>query len=248
MRKKHSGFFKNTSVLPTAICFFADAAILVEGAVEKLLLSRMIEKSAPGLLRRYVTILEVGGAHAHRFSGLLEFLSIPYLVITDLDSVEPDGKRKVCRADTEGARTSNASLKQFLGVELVAKLRELGVNEKTQMEHDRFIAFQTPVKVRRNGESMDMLGRTIEEAFVYQNLDMCRAWEIPLGIEIQQSLPETYQTVYELVRSGRLKKTDFALYMLGSSTEWAVPEYISEGLAWLKCRLEVGEITDGEQG
>ena len=228
--------------------FFADAAILVEGAVEKLLLPRIIEKSALGLSRRYVTILEVGGAHAHRFSGLLEFLSIPYLVITDLDSVEQDGQRKACRADTKGARTSNASLKQFFGVESVAELRKLGAAEKTQMEHDRFIAFQTPVKVRRDGESMDMLGRTIEEALVYQNLDMYRAGEIALGIEILESLPEIYQAVYELVRSGRLKKTDFALTMLGSSAEWIVPGYISEGLAWLKRRLEVDEVTDGEQG
>ena len=228
--------------------FFASAAILVEGAVEKLLLPRMIEKSASGLSRRYVTILEVGGAHAHRFSGLLEFLSIPYLVITDIDSVEPDGQRKTCRADTEGAQTSNASLRQFLGVESVAELCGLDVNKKTQTAHGPFIAFQTPVKVRRDGESMEMLGRTIEEAFVYQNLDMCRAGEIALGIEIPESLPETYRAVYEFVSSGRLKKTDFALYMLDSSAEWAVPEYISEGLAWLKRRLKVEEVTDGEQG
>ncbi|MEY8239748.1 MAG: ATP-dependent endonuclease, partial [Cycloclasticus sp.] len=69
--------------------FFSDAAILVEGTVEKLLLPEMINKSAPELNRVYLTTLEVGGAYANRFASLLEFLGMPYLVITDLDSVDP---------------------------------------------------------------------------------------------------------------------------------------------------------------
>ena len=228
--------------------FFADATILVEGTVEKLLLSGMIEKSAPKLGQCYITILEVGGAYAHRFASLLKFLSIPYLVITDIDSVEPDGRHKVCRADTEGAQTSNASLKQFLGIESIAELSELGVAEKIQTEHDRFIAFQTVLEVKRNGEEMQMLGRTIEEAFVYQNLDMYRTEKMTLGSEIPESLQDTYETVYEFVKSGGLKKTDFALGVLGSAAQWVVPEYISEGLAWLERHLDRDAVTDGDQG
>ena len=211
----------------------------------------MIEESAPGLLQRYVTILEVGGAHAHRFSGLLKFLSIPYLVITDLDSVKQNqnGRYEACRADTEGAQTSNSSLKHFLGVVSVARLRELGVDEKTQKEHDRFIVFQTPVKIVQNSKSTEeMLGRTFEEAFIYQNLDLCRAGNIALGIEKPQSPLETYETVYEFVREGKLKKTDFALTLLGSTAEWVVPEYISEGLGWLAFRLNVDTASDRGQG
>ena len=93
--------------------FFADAAILVEGTAEKLLMNSMIDKSAPGLKRNYLTILEVGGAYAHRFASLLEFLHLPYLVITDLDSVDPLDKRTVCRADVNGALSSNSTLKFF---------------------------------------------------------------------------------------------------------------------------------------
>ena len=226
--------------------FFADAAILVEGAVEKLLLPRMIEKSAPTLGQCYITILEVGGAYAHRFAGLLKFLSIPYLVITDIDSVELGGQHKVCRADTEGAQTSNASLKQFLGVESIAKLRKLGVAEKSQTAYDRFIAFQTVSKVQHNGKREEILGRTIEEAFIYQNLDIYRAEEMILGTEMPEHLPDVYKAVYEFVRSGGLKKTDFALDVLASTAQWTVPEYISEGLAWLERRLDRNAITDGD--
>lgn len=68
--------------------FFADAAILVEGTVEKILLPQMIEQCSTGLKSSYLSILEVGGAYAFRFRGLIEFLGIPALIITDLDSVE----------------------------------------------------------------------------------------------------------------------------------------------------------------
>jgi len=68
--------------------FFADAAILVEGNVERILLPAMIEKSADNLTKAYLSILEVGGAYAYKFKSLIEFLGIPALVITDLDSVK----------------------------------------------------------------------------------------------------------------------------------------------------------------
>ena len=67
--------------------FFADAAILVEGNVERLLLPIMIEKAASGLRSASLSILEVGGAFAHRFRELIRFLGISTLLITDLDSV-----------------------------------------------------------------------------------------------------------------------------------------------------------------
>jgi predicted ATP-dependent endonuclease of OLD family len=67
--------------------FFADAAILVEGNVERLLLPLMIEKEAKSLRSVSLCILEVGGAFGHRFKELLEFLGITTLIITDIDSV-----------------------------------------------------------------------------------------------------------------------------------------------------------------
>lgn len=68
--------------------FFADAVILVEGNVERLLLPVMIEKEAFSLRSACLSILEVGGAFGHRFKSLIEFLGLAALVITDLDSVK----------------------------------------------------------------------------------------------------------------------------------------------------------------
>jgi predicted ATP-dependent endonuclease of OLD family len=69
--------------------FFADAAVLVEGNVERLLLPLMIEKVAKSLRSSCLTILEVGGAFGHRFKTLIEFLGLTTLIITDIDSVGP---------------------------------------------------------------------------------------------------------------------------------------------------------------
>ncbi len=54
--------------------FFSDAAILVEGNVERLLLPVMIRKSAKTLRSACLCVLEVGGAFGHRFQSLIEFL------------------------------------------------------------------------------------------------------------------------------------------------------------------------------
>jgi len=73
--------------------FFSDAAVLVEGNVERLLMPAMIETAAPRLRSCALTILEVGGAFAHRFQELIEFVGLTTLVVTDLDSVEVKEER-----------------------------------------------------------------------------------------------------------------------------------------------------------
>lgn len=85
--------------------FFADAAIMVEGNVERLLLPLMINKSAPKLNSTYLSILEVGGAFAHLFKDLIEFLGLTTLIITDLDSVRPKLKKEEKTQDTAGKTT-----------------------------------------------------------------------------------------------------------------------------------------------
>lgn len=78
--------------------FFADAAILVEGNVERLVLPLMITQGAKRLSATYLSILEVGGAFAYRFRKLIEFLGLPTLIVTDLDSVYPASPKKEAAA------------------------------------------------------------------------------------------------------------------------------------------------------
>jgi predicted ATP-dependent endonuclease of OLD family len=89
--------------------FFADATILVEGNVERLLLPLMIGRSAPRLKSAYLSILEVGGAFAHRFKRLIEFLGLTTLIITDIDSVHPSTESSDSAEDIDGNRLDDSS-------------------------------------------------------------------------------------------------------------------------------------------
>lgn len=230
-------FLKRYLRLTHCDLFFADAAILVEGAVEKLLMASMIERSAVRLNTTYLTILEVGGAYAHRFEGLLSFLNIPYLVITDLDSVAPTGYPSACRADVVGARTSNASLKKLCGQATVADLIALTSADKQHATKDRCIAFQTDVLVTDGTANKLLRPRTLEEAIVYENFGLLRSSDLSIGITVPALLDDVYQEVYDRIRSDSFKKTDFAMDILACDKEWVVPGYIAEGLRWLEARL-----------
>lgn len=216
--------------------FFADAAILVEGTVEKLLLPKMIEKSSPKLRSIYLTILEVGGAYSHRFSSLLKFLNIPYLVITDLDSVNA-ADRKVCRGDTSGALTSNQSLRQFFGVKTVEDLMKIKPELKVDKKEDRCVVFQTDIRVTVGKSECVMRPRTLEEAFVYQNFDLARTKKLKIGGAMPEALDEAYEATFKGIVSSNFKKTEFALEVLEIDEDWNTPEYIAEGLQWLETRL-----------
>lgn len=230
-------FLKRYLRLTHCDLFFADAAILVEGAVEKLLMPSMIEVSASRLRSAYLTVLEVGGAYAHRFEGLLTFLHIPYLVVTDLDSVVPTGYRGACRADFSGALTSNASLKKLCNKETVVDLMAMSIIEKVDNAKDRCVSFETDVLVVENGAQLAMRPRTLEEAIAYENFELLRTGKISIGIPIPDTLPEAYQKIYDRIRSDNFKKTDFAMSLLAGTATWVVPTYIAEGLRWLEKRL-----------
>jgi hypothetical protein len=140
--------------------FFADAAILVEGNVERLLLPLMIEKEAKALRSAALSILEVGGAFGHRFRELICFLGITTLIITDIDSValvarpgdceegdeeefevpgEVDGNERrkkygrICEPTELGAVTANQTLIQWLPKKLtIADLLAVTEGEKIE--------------------------------------------------------------------------------------------------------------------
>ncbi len=221
--------------LPHCDLFFADAAVLVEGAVEKLLLPRMIEKVAPGLQSIYITILEVGGAYAYRFAGLLKFLGIPYVVITDLDSVDPTKNRKVCRANESGAVTSNASLTHYLGKSRVSDLADLKASAHVVDGESCYVAFPKPVNVA-GYQDKRMHGRTYEDTFAYENILLVRDKTLDMGITLpsKKSFDEEYQAVFERVKSDSFKKTEFALDVASSAADWSTPTYIADGLKWLE--------------
>lgn len=229
--------------------FFADAAILVEGNVERLLMPLMIKKVQPTLGSKYLSILEIGGAFGHRFRSLIDFLGITTLIITDLDSVRPSPEEagdtgeeeeeietgtprngSACLTDLPGAVTSNQTLIQWLPRKrTIQELLEAGEDVKECESNGPGstrvrVAYQVRCEVRWKKESSMLAGRTLEEAFALQNLEWCQANErqhLRLRIPGNQKhgLKELAEKLHGRVKGTHFKKTDFALALLGETED-----------------------------
>jgi len=244
--------------------FFADAAILVEGNVERLLLPLIIQKSAPELQSSHLTILEVSGAYAHKFQELIAFLGLPTLVITDLDSVRgpnpdaasnrSDGRpaaRSSCMTTQEGAVTSNHTLASWIPrIRLIEQLLDADEAVKsppTATGSPGFIrvAYQTRRPIRWHDQEASLAGRTFEEAFALENLEWCQhAAQADLRLRLPaatgMTLERLHEHIYKIVKS--FDKTDFALALITKDRDqWTAPRYIVDGLQWLRDRTMVNQ-------
>lgn len=201
--------------------FFADKAILIEGTSERLIIPAAIRKSASTLTNQYVTLMEVGGAYAHKFFPLLDFLGIPSLIITDIDTVGPEeGKtQKVAQRVHQGNGTSNATIKQWLPESTQTPLDLLEAAETTAIKRQgRYLSYQVPEEGRQ------ACGRSFEDAFILANPEL-------FDLTITGDINQDEEAAHELAREH--KKSDFALRFAIEKTDWKTPRYIQRGLDWL---------------
>lgn len=234
--------------------FFADAAILVEGAAENMLLPHFMRSKYPKLYQRYITILGVNGRHAHRLSPLIEKLCLPTLVITDLDPAEKEGHHKsVVPQRGEGQISGNYAIAKWLMKEKdIDKLLDFPEPKKEISFESPYhfsirIAYQTPVKVVFNGESKEAIPGTFEDCLIYSNYNLFKSTEIEdagsLVGQTQQLLnseltfEETCERIYQTLHNGKSdQKAEFALDVIYEIDPdmLSVPAYIEQGLTWLQ--------------
>lgn len=238
--------------------FFADAAVLVEGNAERLLMPQMISKTAPGLRSCYLSVLEIGGAYAQKFRRLIKFLGITTLVVTDLDSVygpaaENGEAGSTCLPETPGAVTSNQMLVQWLPRRrLISELLDANDEDKT-VPADPFglgairVAYPGKVHLELEEEQIQRTGRTFEVAFAFNNLEWTQEQaneDLKLRSDDVRNLENLALLLHEKVHKSGFKKTEFALALLTKNpTAWDVPTYIAEGLQWLEGAL--GAVVQG---
>ena len=223
--KNNIDFIRKYLTLSRCDLFFADKIILVEGASERLLIPDMINKcDEEGLFEsmkyklpaQYYTLIEVGGAYAYKFIDFIDFLGVPCLILTDIDSIK-DGKVKACVS--EGETTSNPTIKWWFrnihsleeNDNIKIKLNdviELTPSQKTI--NKCHIEFQT----KENG----LCGRSLEEAIKNVNRE-----------HYNLSTP-ILETTLEFKEKS---KTDFALDLIYGNLNYVVPQYIKDGLVWL---------------
>ncbi|MGK0445599.1 MAG: hypothetical protein ACJA1U_002546, partial [Bermanella sp.] len=209
--------------------YFADIAILIEGATERILLPEMIKKvdetKQCGLRRKYMSVVEVGGAYAHHFYKFIDFLELKTLVITDLDSVEKileGGKTKYKgRMVSKATHSSNVALSKWYGRDGYSELAEYIARPTVEkVSGCRRLAYQVP---EAEGSSC---GRSFEDAFVLANR---------LLFDLQGKPEHSAETMAFAKAQiiGKDSKANFAIEYSVDKTEWVVPRYICEGLEWL---------------
>ena len=221
--------------------FFADKIILIEGTTERLLLPKMIEKvdslmgntNSP-LAHSYISVIEVGGAYASKFRELLQFLEVPTLIITDIDSVNPNNDNKKCKTSTPGAVTSNITLKRWLP-ERTTITDLLSKNTlETQRECGLIrVCYQIPQ------EDGTAVGRSFEESFILANSEELAKQAPNLANASKFRRDKKHYHTAAAIRSnaytiaGKItNKSDFAFDIL-MLDDWKTPRYIEEGLKWL---------------
>lgn len=204
---------------------FADRGVLVEGPTERLLLPKIIEKvderqqDCEKLGSQYLSVMEVGGAYAHIFFNLLNFLNLRTLIITDLDTIDQGNNRKKCKV-SEGTHSSNACINRWFaedGGHKPTKDELFGKSEAEKITNSCRLAFQVP------HSADDACGRSFEDAFMLANPDVFNI----AGANIQE------REEYAWIAAENVDKTDFALEYAIKKTDWVVPRYIAEGLKWL---------------
>lgn len=222
--------------------FFADAIIFVEGQAERLLVPEFIAKNFENLSKRYLSILEVSGAHTHKYRLLIEKLGVVSLVFTDLDSLSSEATKHYPKLG-QNQTTSNFTLKnwhpQKTDIDDLVALPE-GSGDSGNQDAPLFVAYQKAVEV----EGSSILSRTFEDALILANLDAPYFQGMTkiaaAKIDWQDGTMGLEESLFDFVQ--KLTKGDFAfncVFHLAEAPEnsFNPPAYISEGLKWLDIKL-----------
>lgn len=234
--------------------FFADAAILVEGPAERMLLPNFIRVHHSYLNQCYITMLEIGGSHAHRLRPLIEHLGLLTLIVTDLDTKESTDGKSVQPQPGANQVTNNETLKSWVPKESdVDKLfvadgaKKIAAKMDTRDQlFDVRVAYQIPLKVKRPDatEEETAYPYTFEDALVFENLAFFSTFsgyglvrKLSEAITSEPNVTAIGQKFFEALRNG--KKAEFALDIIAAKEfeTLTIPRYIREGLDWLEAQL-----------
>ncbi|KAF2338038.1 ATP-dependent endonuclease [Flavobacterium ginsenosidimutans] len=247
-------FLKQYLTISRAEIFFADKAVLIEGDTERILIPTFMRKvdleetarlkkenkedTFLSLLSQNISIIEVG-AYSQIFEKFIEFLSIKSLIITDIDSLKIVGQDEkgndtwgACPV-VEGIKTSNSAINHFLKAFTWDKLKTLTPEERTIQ-----IGSSTVCICFQQKEN-EYHARSFEDAFIHINKKFLNTKKESFrGLQKRKLFDDESNDAYLLATTCIKKKTHFALDILYHSDEklsnWNIPEYIKNGLLWLK--------------
>lgn len=248
--------------------FFADAVIFVEGQAERILVPHFIRHHYSRLNGRYITLLDLGGSHAHSFKELVEILGLTTLIIADLDAgsmVEvprsSGGTTRVLKAARPqlgvGQKTSNPVLKTWHPaleeIDSLVRLEHHAHTKELDADCKLHVAFQKEVSVTRGNAATKVVPRTFEDALILANLSLLSDVEssgitnrVKGLVNSNLSGEALEDELFELLK--KAEKAAFALdccLTIEDGSKLIPPDYIHVGLTWLDESLVQQEAQTG---
>ena len=232
---------------------FADAAIFVEGTAERMLVPFFIERDFHDLRSRYLSILDVGGSHAHRLRPIIERLGIPTIVITDIDPVrvtQSDSRKLVRKAEVieapEELECGNDTLLSWHP--RIKRLNDFKKSTCTPSiwtgDNGCQVRFAWQMPIPKGGPWPS----SFEDAFILTNIDWFRSQTDAKGalgsaartVAGSSNSNELNHALHNLLR-GSFNKGDFATTLferlcVGETLQ--CPAYIYDALTWLQQELQ----------
>lgn len=246
-------FLKQYLTINRAEIFFADKAILIEGDTERILLPTLMRKfdideekkySALGtqdnllpLLSQNISTIEVG-AYSQIFEKFIDFIGTKTLIVTDLDTVDVNGKK--CEPSI-GTGYSNDALTFFFNSPTLTILNSNVIKDKIFTNNGGTWANSASGRLCVVYQTLQngFVARSFEDSFIHLNRSFITKLKAEFrGLQNRSNFDDGAINAYDLAESCIKKKTHFALDILYHSNEdfsnWEIPGYIKEGLSWLK--------------
>lgn len=251
-RENDLKFIKKHIKYKVSELFFSDAIIFVEGITEETLIRYYIDTNKT-LSKFYISIFNIGGAHALVYHELIKKLKVPTLIITDLDikrtlEEKEDAKKGVFTQITtlKNRETTNNTIKKYN-------------DNKYSIEELEMASIDTHVdnlKLSYQGMINGFYATSFEEAYILTNFknDILKKaigklkqkfLEGIIGKEedVEQIKENSYKFQRELSgsKSAFANKLLYEFIIAAKSVELPVlPKYILEGLTWLSEKLTGG--------
>lgn len=223
---------------------FADKIIMYEGDTERMFIKSILcLENYKALNNQYISFVQVGGAYAHMYFQLLNYLGIKSVILTDLDYesdaktisdvlsstiTNPTIKNFYKKSNGKNVSTSNPSVEEIY--EWQSRYSNLLFGDKNNI----YLGFQS----KEDGYS-----RTLEEAMLGEYFEITAIEEKSRKEWIQKkqfhklkySIPnKDSSAIRDIVHSTSNGKTDFMYsVIMNNLVNDMLPNYIKEALSWL---------------
>ena len=217
---------------------FADKVVMYEGDTERMYIKRLLEMDDfKSLKNQYLSYVQVGGAYAHNYEPIINFLKIKTVIITDIDYA----KDATSLEDVLKSNTTNSTINHFAKKSLdneTPTIQDL-YNWKSV---DSPIIIDDLIYLAYQGEK-DHSSRTLEEAMLANHYSITvfdtktqDEWKEKRKIDgLKYSVPnKSDSNLRDIVKSTSNKKTDFMYsVIINKFVESMCPDYIKGALLWL---------------